>query len=589
MSIEQIDKLNQEARNLCQTDSVKAAALAQEAERLSTALFYERGMIDSRVVKAQCGLKAGLYEQAITEVTKALRFYERSDYSGVWYLNAYFTLGNAFANLGNLSEAFEWYQKLVQTAEVLNDTPYRALGFRNIGNLYGHQGEFSTAIYFYDLAAPLFEQLQQLWGLATVYGNYCWVYRQAGSIDLAIEYGHRSLSLFREIEDQNGEALTLILLGNLHMEQGHFEQSAQHLETGLEIARTLGIASYIADGYLNLGRLYERQHQIKAAIETTIEALSHADTIQHKTIQMNCHLLLYECYKQVEEWQTAFTHHEKYMLLRDEIRTQESMTKLRQLEVLHKTEQAQREAESHRKLREEDLQYYEHLNQIKDEIFNMASHDLKSPLVAMKLTMSSLKRHGKLNDERGHQLMTDLDLTIKQMGSLITTVLDLAKLETGRALVVEQQNFARLVEKAVRETENIARLKHIAIEVKANASELMAWFDTDRMSQVLYHLLSNAVKYTDAGGKITLSYTRDTGNLVVQVTDTGIGIPPHALHHIFERFYRVPDQLHQRIEGTGLGLAIVKTIIEQHGGTIAVESEVGKGSTFTFTIPLMPS
>ncbi len=103
------------------------------------------------------------------------------------------------------------------------------------------------------------------------------------------------------------------------------------------------------------------------------------------------------------------------------------------------------------------------------------------------------------------------------------------------------------------------------------------------------NLISNAVKFSPQGGKITISVEQSEGEVKISVADTGMGIPKKDLPHIFERFYRVDNTFVQRIGGTGLGLAIVKYIIESHGGKIWAESEVGKGSTFSFTLPLEPS
>ncbi len=588
-----IDALNLEARSLWHSDVAKAMKLAQDAEQLSTTGIFERqnyetGRMDSRVMQAQCGLKAGLYEQAITHMTKALDFYHRrSGEIGLWHLNAYFTIGTAYSNLGNLTQALEWLQKLIEHAERLDDRGFLALGLRNIGTLYGHQSDYTTAIYFYELAIPHFEHLKLSRGLASVYGNYCWLYRQMDSIDLAIEYGTRSLRLFEDIGDRDGQALTHILLGNLRLQQSKFEQASDHLQMGLQIALELGVASYIADGYLNLGRLYERQKKLDAALEVTLKGLAHAETMQQKNIQMNCHLHLFECYKQIEAWKTAFAHHEQYSALKDEIRTQESIAKLRNLEVAHKTQQAQREADAERRLRQEDLRYYEQLNQIKDEILNTASHDLKSPLVAMESTITSLKQYGRIDDEQGHQLMVDLDKTIRQMGGVIMAVLDLAKLETGRALVMERHNFVHAMDGVIRDMERMAQEKHITLVTRADMSEALVSVDAQRMSQALHNLLANAIKYTRDGGTVTLSYAISATELTVDISDTGMGIPAHALPHVFERFYRVFDQHHANMDGTGLGLALARAIIEQHNGAIQVESEVGKGSTFCFTLPLV--
>jgi signal transduction histidine kinase len=108
-----------------------------------------------------------------------------------------------------------------------------------------------------------------------------------------------------------------------------------------------------------------------------------------------------------------------------------------------------------------------------------------------------------------------------------------------------------------------------------------------QLRRVLRNLIGNAVKYTPEGGTITLSLEFESNIVKIRVKDTGYGIPSSDLPHIFDRFYRVRNNGHNDIQGNGLGLAIVKTIAGQHGGNVSVESEVGKGSCFTLTIPLL--
>ncbi|MBC8171074.1 MAG: HAMP domain-containing histidine kinase, partial [Anaerolineae bacterium] len=349
----------------------------------------------------------------------------------------------------------------------------------------------------------------------------------------------------------------------------------------------LGLGSYLADGLLNMGRLSARQDNHPQAIAYAHEGLAHAQTIQYKGIQMNCHLLLSQSYKHLGEWQPAFQHHEQYTLLKDEIHTEESATKLRHLEVQHRTRQAQMELEAQRKLRDEDRRYYEQLNQMKDEILNTASHDLKSPLVGIQHTLDSLRRHGRIDDPHGQQLMLDIDKTVRQMGDLVTSVLDLAKLETGRALHLETCDFVAFIQSMLPEMTGAAQRAGIDLAMKLPTSAVTLAFDTDRMVQVMQNLLSNAVKYTGHGGNITLTVEVKATHLTVAIKDTGMGIPVFALPYVFERFYRVPDERHRQIDGTGLGLAIVKAIIEQHRGTIQVDSTLNQGTTFTFSLPLL--
>ncbi|MCU0463432.1 MAG: ATP-binding protein [Anaerolineae bacterium] len=586
-----IDTLNLRAREIWHQDVDAARALAEEAkQRAVGTLFgagpYEKGVIDSTVMQAQCGLRLGEYEQALDRVAQALEFYRQHGIHDVWQLNAHYTMAVAYSTLGNQAEALVWCQTLVDLAKEMDESAYIALGLRNIGNLYGFQGDFETAIYFYSESVPYFESLSSKSGLAAVYGNYSWAYRQMGRLQEAMTYAERSLDIFQSVNDRDGQALTHILVGNLHLQQDDLIRASKHLHQGMDIAHEVGVAAYIADAALNMGRLYMRRGDLRGAVAYALDALNHSERMGHSVLIMNTHLFLSECYKQLQDWKASLDHHERYAALKDEIRAQEAAAKLQNLEVLYRTQQARREADVQRKLREEDVRYYQRINRMKDEVLNTASHDLKSPLVGIKQTVYSLRQHGKLDDAYGQQLLTEIERAVQQMGSLISSVLDLAKLETGRALDLKTHDIVPVIRSLVSEMMEAAQSAGIDLRIEISSGPVMATFDKDRLHQVIRNLFTNALKFTQRGGHIRLLVQSSTEYLSLLVADTGIGIPDYALPFVFERFYRVPEDAHRRVEGTGLGLAVVKTIVENHGGTVTVESKLHEGSVFTVMLPL---
>ena len=172
------------------------------------------------------------------------------------------------------------------------------------------------------------------------------------------------------------------------------------------------------------------------------------------------------------------------------------------------------------------------------------------------------------------------------MSHLIGSLLDLAKIETGRALDAKPVELFNLIQQVIDNITPRLEQKHLTIELDCDKPSLQVQCDALQMRQVFENLLSNAVKYTKNNGHIKIKITTTTAEVMICIADNGIGIPQRDLPLLFDRFYRVNDEEHQTEEGTGLGLAIVKSIIEQHGGTIHVESAVGQGSTFTLTLPL---
>jgi signal transduction histidine kinase len=171
------------------------------------------------------------------------------------------------------------------------------------------------------------------------------------------------------------------------------------------------------------------------------------------------------------------------------------------------------------------------------------------------------------------------------MLELIKDLMDLARIDMGLELSKERLDLRDLIASELEEFRDHAAVKRQTVSVELSSEPALAEIDVARMLQVLRNLVGNAIKYTPEGGQITLSASASEQVARFQVRDTGLGIPAPDLPRIFEKFYRVHTTDREGIEGSGLGLAIVKAIIEQHGGQIAVESAVGRGSCFTVTIP----
>lgn len=228
------------------------------------------------------------------------------------------------------------------------------------------------------------------------------------------------------------------------------------------------------------------------------------------------------------------------------------------------------------------------LDHMKSEFINIAAHELRTPLAILLGYASVMAEDETTSLDRGR-----LDVIIRnamRLSSLIDDMLNLSYLETGQAkLDIEEIDLADVIQEAILDTRNMAREKSQVIDVAIPADFPILLTDRNKLDLIVMNLLSNAIKYTPEGGRISLKAWLNGERATVAVSDTGIGIPPEARDKIFDRFYQVEDSLTRQHGGIGLGLAIVKSFVELCQGQIWVESEVGKGSTFTFELPLRPS
>ncbi|HIQ01263.1 MAG TPA: GAF domain-containing sensor histidine kinase, partial [Anaerolineales bacterium] len=240
-------------------------------------------------------------------------------------------------------------------------------------------------------------------------------------------------------------------------------------------------------------------------------------------------------------------------------------------------EHAARLKEAYDQLKEAD--------RLKDEIVQNVSHELRTPLAFIKGYVE-LMRSGELGPLTPEQEQ-GLEVVARRTDHLTRLVNDFVTLQvvSWETLNLRMVDMGRLARTAVEDCRSAAGQNGIAVREEIPLALPSVLADPDRIGQVLDNLLTNAIKFSPRGGTITVR-VREAGEwLRVEVSDTGIGIPADKLSRVFERFYQVDGTSRRRFGGAGLGLAIVKQIVEAHGGEVGVESTVGKGSTFYFTLP----
>jgi len=220
----------------------------------------------------------------------------------------------------------------------------------------------------------------------------------------------------------------------------------------------------------------------------------------------------------------------------------------------------------------------------REDVVAVVSHDLKSPLAAIWLSIQVLRRFGFDDRAKGESLTSRIENSARQMQNLISDLLDLSKVESG-TLTVDQrpERVVDLVSTIVEPIQVQAEAKRLRVEIDLSTHEPLVSCDRNRIGQVLSNLLGNAVKFTPEDGLVRLHAKTVDSFLEVSVSDTGPGIPPEHVPKVFDRYWQAEGT---KRFGSGLGLSIAKGIVEAHGGRIGVESRLGKGSRFWFTLPL---
>jgi len=232
----------------------------------------------------------------------------------------------------------------------------------------------------------------------------------------------------------------------------------------------------------------------------------------------------------------------------------------------------------------QDLTELRNLQTTRRELIGNISHEFRTPLAGIKAMVETL-RDGAVDDkETAEDFLARIDSEVDRLTQLVAELTELSRIETGKAeLKKEPVNLNQLIEEVIAQLSPQAERQKIAIPQDFAADLPLVPADKDRVRQVIANLVHNAIKFTPAGGRITIASRALEDSVVVDVADTGIGIPREDLARVFERFYKGDKA--RAGEGTGMGLAIAKHVIEAHDGSIWVRSEEGKGSTFSFSLP----
>ena len=249
------------------------------------------------------------------------------------------------------------------------------------------------------------------------------------------------------------------------------------------------------------------------------------------------------------------------------------------------TERKNAEAERTRLLRERAA--HVEANRIKDEFLATLSHELRTPLNAI-LGWTAMLRDGTLEPERGTHALATIERNARAQAQLIEDLLDLSRVVTGKLrLDLAPVDLAAVVDAAADVVRPTAQARNIELEVVAEQRPIVILGDGDRLQQAVWNLLTNAVKFTQEGGRIEARARAEASSAAVTVRDTGRGIDPAFLPHVFDRFRQQDSSTTRTHGGLGLGLALVESIVHAHGGTVQASSPgPGKGSTFRLEVPI---
>jgi len=214
-----------------------------------------------------------------------------------------------------------------------------------------------------------------------------------------------------------------------------------------------------------------------------------------------------------------------------------------------------------------------------------ASHELKTPLSIIKLLSDSLIQTPHPDPEFLREFLGDMGAEVERLTRIVQRLLDLTKMDQTDRLNIDMVSIGEIVAEVYEKLTPLAENKKIDFVLSKSDEEVLVPVDRDSITEAIYNIADNSIKYTENGGTVKIELMRDLGNILIRITDTGIGIPKDEIQKIFDRFYRVDKARARDTGGTGLGLSIAMDAVKLHGGYIEVSSEEEKGSVFTIILP----
>lgn len=233
-----------------------------------------------------------------------------------------------------------------------------------------------------------------------------------------------------------------------------------------------------------------------------------------------------------------------------------------------------------------DMTEERRLDKLREDFIANVSHELRTPIAMLQGYSEAIIDDIASSEEEKREIARVIYEESLRMGRLVNELLDLARIQAGHiTLNIESIDFDQFIERIIRKFQGLSKDKNISLSYIKNTNVGYYQLDPDRIEQVLTNLIDNAIRHTSEGGKVEVRITTQENGLLVDVQDTGAGIPEEDLPFVFERFYKADKARTRGKAGTGLGLAIAKNIIDAHQGNISVHSKLDEGTTFTFFLP----
>lgn len=594
---------NSDAFKLYGVDAPQMMKIGNEMLELSISMLYERGIASSYNTIALAKMSTAEYEKAVQNFLQALEIYERIK-AKTYISSVLNNMGVVYYYLEDHQQSLRYHMEALKSREALGDSVQIAKSLNNIGIAYKGLDSLSRALEFYQ----------------------------------------KSLFIKKSLLDSIGISSTLNNIGNVYLEQEELDKAKDYFMQSLQIDSVSNKQSGIATSYLNLGVVSLKQRNFDQARELFRKAIAVANANDNRQVKMLAFERMSELAEEQSDFKSAFSWNQKWILLKDSLNSIANVSAINELESRYQNEKISIENDllkEQQKVKDEQissqrnlifggailailfilLTFYfvrsyqfkqslleltqkkndeivkknklissqkeelEELNEIKNKMFSILSHDLKGPFNNLHSVLS-MANEGHLDDKEMKDLLQLLAAESNNVKDMITNILEWVKSQMGGLNVIKSEfSLHDMVNDLIPVYQSIAEKKGIEVRNSVDR-ELKIYADENLTKIVVRNLISNAIKFSNDGiVEITSDFVENEA--LISVIDSGVGMDSTQIPKIFtdDQF---STQGTSKEEGTGIGLLLVKEFVMKNGGRLNVKSELGLGTTFAFTIPVAP-
>ncbi|QSE99222.1 tetratricopeptide repeat-containing sensor histidine kinase [Fulvivirga lutea] len=536
----------------------------------------------------------------------------------------YISKGFAQKLLGNHTSSLEAYLNAVKIANQKSDSISLGDAYTNIASLYTAQEDYGKAIEYYKLVEAIYRNKVDPSRIAVLFVNYGYAAYKAEQFELALEvlnkasaikngisnrvksYAKSNLALVLAKTNQIAAATSqlneavvimennqdyyaisdcLVEIGGVYIDNGQIELGIKNLEEGYNIAREHGLKQQIQNASKHLSEAYKIKGYIEKAFEYQSKYYAYRDS-----------LMSAEKIRELGDLRTEFEVGQKQAevdLLTAEKKTQKillyastggAILLLALVGLIYKNNRDKTRINA---ILEDQKAQLEELNKTKDKFFSIISHDLRGPVHAFTGISRLIKYSAEDNDKEGLvEIAEHVEKTSKDLSGMLDGMLEWAMQQQGRMDYKPQQVSLKSIFEGINTLFiNSAKAKNIQLQLDVD-SDAQVWVDKNSTQTIFRNLVNNAIKFTPEGGSVTASVSQLENSAEIKITDTGIGIPKEKLSQLFNQVGSKSSYGTDGEKGLGLGLQLVYEFVKMNQGTIEVESDEGKGTTFLVNLPL---